>query len=194
MKEFITIGYEWKELNQEAKEQVKKWYMDSLDVWNVHDMVMEELKELFPNSNLDVQISLSYCQGDGLNIYGAVKMTDFLPLWKATEEEKHTIREYIEQSTSFAYLVDNPRYGYSCKFVDRQNVEYTVSQFTEGFPDMDAALVRMFCIDLINYFEELDRKWEKFGYEYLYECSDEEVQEFCECNEYYFDRYGTLIG
>ena len=33
---------------------------------------------LFPNSNLKVEYSLNYCQGDGLNIYGELNIKDIL--------------------------------------------------------------------------------------------------------------------
>lgn len=69
--------YDYTELSESAKEKVREWYLDddlrpemfteSIDIW---------LSENFKNSELKVQYSLNYCQGDGLNIYGKVYLDE----------------------------------------------------------------------------------------------------------------------
>lgn len=61
------------ELNGEAKEKAKEWYLnDETLSWELTDSYESDLSCIFPNSDLKVQWSLSYCQGDGVNIYGSV--------------------------------------------------------------------------------------------------------------------------
>ena len=79
MKEFVTIGYSYEELNEDAKAKVKQWYLeDPIRNENFYEDVKNYLKENFPRSELEVTYSLGYCQGDGLNIYGKVNLYDFL--------------------------------------------------------------------------------------------------------------------
>lgn len=70
--------YLFSELSEEAKEKVRNWYLESQDTYIFSEDCEEELREIFPNSGLDVQYSLSYCQGDGFNIFGNLDIDDFI--------------------------------------------------------------------------------------------------------------------
>ena len=77
----ITIDYDvytYDELSAEAKNKVKDWILsDDFRNYELYDILKEDLKALF-NADLDVEYSLSYCQGDGLNIYGEISAENFL--------------------------------------------------------------------------------------------------------------------
>ncbi|MGN1342052.1 MAG: hypothetical protein ACI4VL_02330 [Bacilli bacterium] len=69
--------YKYNELSDEAKENVKKWYLDNQKSDIYTDMCMEDLSNLFGyNNDLQVQYSLSCSQGDGFNIYGTIGIKD----------------------------------------------------------------------------------------------------------------------
>lgn len=72
--------YKFAELSQAAKEKVRDWYLEGQSELSYifTDDCMERLSELFPNSNLEVQYSLGYCQGDGFNIYGEIRLDELL--------------------------------------------------------------------------------------------------------------------
>lgn len=72
--------YKFDELSQAAKEKVRNWYLEGQSELSYifTEDCMERLKELFPNSNLEVQYSLAYCQGDGFNIYGEIRLDELL--------------------------------------------------------------------------------------------------------------------
>lgn len=191
--------YNFEELDEQAKEYVRQWYLDDpvrVDIFT-EDITEAFLKEEFPKSNLDVQYSLSYCQGDGLNIFGALNLYDFLPRWEANEKEKKTIEFYIDNSIQNYYFTENKHYNYSCKFLDRKNIDVDVSEFCESLYDMQfknikTNLIARFFNDIIDYFEELDRYFEKSGYKWFYEVDDEEIKEFCQANEWFFTEDGKL--
>ena len=61
------------------------------------------------------------------------------------------------------------------------------------FKNINTSLIERFFNDMLSYFEGLDKKLENDGYNYLYNVDDEEMQEFCEINDYYFTETGTLI-
>ena len=76
-------AYTFPELTGEAKEKAKEWYLnDETLSWELTNNYESDLSCIFPNSDLKVQWSLSYCQGDGVNIYGSVNMEDIFVLSK----------------------------------------------------------------------------------------------------------------
>lgn len=71
--------YEFSELSEDVKTKVKEWYLNNFyQNEEFSDMCKEELSHRFPKSDLKVQYSLSYCQGDGLNVYGTLNLKDVL--------------------------------------------------------------------------------------------------------------------
>ena len=112
------------ELNGEAKEKAKEWYLnDETLSWELTDSYESDLSCIFPNSDLKVQWSLSYCQGDGVNIYGSVNMEDIFSLpqnapaynWidgYLTEKEIRTLRFYMSEYKNEVKIPVNRRYSY----------------------------------------------------------------------------------
>ena len=112
------------ELNGEAKEKAKEWYLnDETLSWELTDSYERDLSCIFPNSDLKVQWSLSYCQGDGVNIYGSVNMEDIFSLpqnapaynWidgYLTEKEIRTLRFYMSEYKNEVKIPVNRRYSY----------------------------------------------------------------------------------
>lgn len=203
MKEFVTVGYTYSELSEAAREKVKQWYLDDESRSEFfYENVMCYLAADFPCSELDVCYSLSYCQGDGLNIYGKLNLYEFLEIWQGTPEEKKQMQMYLEKSGVSVFEFDkNHRYCYSCKFLDKKRIANCVYEIAEelidnGFSEneIDKKLIEFFYIDMLEYFENLDEQYEKVGYEYLYECDDSEIQECCEINDWYFTADGDFIG
>ena len=83
-KRTVTTSYDvytYDELSDEAKEKVKDEFLRvrqeyESDVFS--DSCGTMLKELFPNSNLKIEYSLSYSQGDGFNTYGSLDVNDLI--------------------------------------------------------------------------------------------------------------------
>lgn len=204
--------YTYDELSEEAKEKAKQDYLQfhgEADGDVFYDMIMDNLSEQFPNSDLDVQYSLSYRQGDGLNIYGKVSMNDFMPYFNATDNSKSEMLRYIDYlndyyGTAYVKLSENQqRYEYSYKFIDIKNAQYAVDdiisdlQKYEDFEDIaniNEDTIKDFVAQVYEYFQELDRTWENTGYEFFYEISDEEMQEISDANEYEYYEDGRLAG
>lgn len=200
MKEFVTVGYSYNELNNAAKEKVKKWYLDDPTRNELfYEDIIIFLKENFPRSDLKVCYSLSYCQGDGLNIYGKLDLFDFLEKWDEIDENKKIMNEYLNNSNYTFTFEKNNHYCYSCKFVDRQYIGDTIDSFCDdlifnGIKKINSDLIRKFYSDMIDYFENLDEQYKEYGYTYLYECDDDEVAECCEALDWYFTENGEFIG
>ena len=196
----VTVGYTYNELSESAKEKVKQWYLDD-PIRNdiLYEDIMLYLYDNFKLSELNVMYSLGYCQGDGLNIYGNLNLYDFLDIWQASPKEKRTIKFYIDRAFYQYTFEYNNKYCYSCKFIDKKHIDDTVEEFITELQDNQISnikkpLISQFFNDMIDYFESLDAEFEDNGYNYLYNCDDEEIEEASEANKWYFTETGEFIG
>lgn len=199
--EIITRSYEvfcYEELSESAKEEAKRWYLEGKDPYWFQDDCEMQLSEIFPNSKLEVQFSLSSCQGDGLNIYGNVNYNDIYAVIvegsaKFTEKEKKYIAWFIKEFASDYKMIENPRYGYcySCMW-----------DFTESIiEDMEYSNIRGIKYDVLEkfneavkeYFENLCSEYEKWGYEYFYNVDEEEMIDMCYGNGWMFTEDGSIF-
>ena len=192
--------YTYDELSDEAKEKVKQMFLE----WRGEDgdIFKEDcensLAEMFPNSDLKVQYSLTYSQGDGFNTYGTLSIKDLLnadfskyPLngsgITALANKDAILAACDKADVHDIDLEENRRYGYS--LADRLEV---VPNDDENLTTEDTALLS----DLENYarevMEAINSKFEKNGYDYFYEMSDEEVKDMADANEYEFTEDGEL--
>ena len=182
-----------------AKEKVKSEYLNDpvlADLFTAD--IMQELSFLFPNSKFEVEYSLCYCHGDGLNIHGTLNLYDFISVWEATEKEKRAISYYVDNSDNEYTFDKNNHYSYSRKFIDKKYIDEDIEEFIDYLEDqrirdINKDLIKRFFNDMIDYFQELDDKWEKAGYKYFYEIDDESIIEWAEANNYYFDEDGEII-
>lgn len=191
--------YKYNELSDKAKERVRADYLSDLREMNFfYDDIINQLRNDFPNSKLNIQYSLSYCQGDGANIYGKLNLCDILPyMGSLTEKERKAIKFYsgkiyfeIEFSENYYY------YYYSLKKTDK-NDRYLIKDIID---DAENACIRDFNIELVgrvarfacDYFYGLDKEYERAGYKYFYEVDDETVADWAEANEYEFTEDGKI--
>jgi len=190
--------YKYQELSEQAKDEAKRWYLEGKDANWFKDDCDIWLSETFPNSKLEVQFSLSSCQGDGLNIYGNVDYNDIYAVIvessaKFTEKEKKYIAWFIKEFASDYKMIENPRYGYcySCMW-----------NFTENIiEDMEYNNIRGIKYDVLKkfnevvkeHFEKLCSDFERDGYSYFYEVDDDEMIDMCEANEWEFTADGKIF-
>lgn len=216
MKIFKTVGYEYNELSSSAKEKAKQWYLED-DMRS--DMLTEDFEEMFAKyffkySNFKVQWSLSSCQGDGVNIYGMLELidiVDYIKNWNNnehnlniaydptrifTDKEFDKIKKHIEESSMlYTNIPSNNRYCYCIA----DQIEFATDmieelEYNKEISDTDKELIYRFEKESINIMESLCKEMENYGYTYLYECSDEELEDVCNANSWYFDEEGNFIA
>ncbi len=199
--------YKYNELSEEAKEKVKRWYLNGQEPMAFSEMVKEDLNCLFGKNNLDVQYSLSYCQGDGFNIYGEIDAKNIFECLEKhnggtqlaefenvlTEEEKKTIIHYAEECGAIKLPMNN-RYCYSlADYIDiTEDWGYQLENYFE-YDNINEELLVKFEKLVRNIFNKLCRSYEKWGYEFFYEIPEEELEEMCEANGYEFLEDGTVF-
>ena len=199
--EYDVNVYNYNELSEEAKQKAKDWYLKGKESCQFSDCCIERLGEIFPNSELEVEYSLNYCQGDGLNIYGSVNLND---LWNKIDKSKYTDKEkkfmeYVLKEYARDYTMkQNYRYSYcnssSWDFTEDiiDDMEYTRQigiDFLRKFYDV----LEKFNKDCKEYMEKLCADMESDGYAYFYEVDDDEMIDMCEANEWEFTADGKIF-
>lgn len=200
--------YSFSELSEEAKEEAKRWYLN--DETHCEDLTLDfesDIGCVFPNSDLNVQWALNSCQGDGVNIYGSVNLDDILTLpgsgrapefdWSQgylSEKEIRTIRSYMAAYKDSVDIPMNKSYAYC--IADRidlaEDFRYELEDM--GFRDIKIEVLEKAEKLVKQIFHQLCMQFEKAGYKHLYEISDEEMEENCNANEYYFYEDGSWFN
>ena len=205
-----TIEYEvykYNELSDEAKERVKEWYLDGQEPYIFSDDCKQDLYNLFGENNLDVQYSLGYCQGDGFNIYGEIGAAQIFKCLEnhnggtqlekfedvLTDKEKRTILNYADQCGKIK-LPTNNRYCYSlADYIDiKDDWEYDLEVYS-AYRNINVKALEKFEKLVRDIFRTLCKSYEKWGYEYFYEISNEDLEEICEANGYEFLENGKVF-
>lgn len=198
--------YKYNELSEEAKEKVKEWYLRGQETYIFTENCEQDLRNLFGENELEVQYSLNYCQGDGLNIYGTIHARDIINCLEKhnggtqledyedvlTAEEKKTILRYAEEIDDLIELPYNNRYCYSLAYriSFAEDWEEELEYYSEN---VDGTLIKKFEMMVQEIFTTLCKGYEVQGYEYFYEISDEDLEEICEVNEWEFLENGRVV-
>ena len=203
----VTVEYDvykFDELSDNAKQKVKDWYLSDDDrVYWFEDDVKNHMESIFgTNHGLDIQFSLNYSQGDGVNLYGTFSpqivfnaidnMPELLFEYKdeLTDEQKATLLEYANEYGDIT-IPCNYRYTYckanSCEW---DNADY---YFNTKMNDNDK-LAHNFLSIVSGVFEMLCHYYEKWGYDFFYKISDDNMNEICEANEWEFYADGKLFS
>lgn len=205
----MTDIYKYDELNADAQQNVKQWYLDNFcdpDIFS--SMVTEDLEIIFGKNNLDVEYSLGYCQGDGLNIYGDISVNQILDAIEKnengiamlddfnkmiSEHDKKTIRAYSE----VCGVVNAPRNSSLYSYCVADQIDYAGECETEldmynGYKNINTNALGRFNDMLICLFEKLCKMYEDWGYDYFYEVEEDYLSMECENNGWEFTEDGTI--
>lgn len=199
--------YNYNELSEDAKEAVKQWYLNGQEPFIFTEDCKEDLYNLFGKTNLDVQYSLASCQGDGFNIYGEIDAENIFKCLEnhnggtqlarfedvLTGEEKKIILAYAEECGKIKIPMNN-HYCYS--LADYIDIAEDWAWKLENYSDYDnineEVLIKFEGL-VRDIFSTLCRTYEKWGYGYFYEISNEDLEEACEANGWEFLEDGTIF-
>lgn len=181
--------YKYEELNSEAKEKAKRNYLDNLEPALFTDEVETDLKTVFPNSNLKVQYSLNYCQGDGLSVYGSLDFEDIFNIFKGndypvliegidpfTEKEIKTLRFYANEKGALNIDCDC-RYPFFRDWCYNFADDWIETFECNGFSFIRTELIYRFEKAIKTIMRRYCKKWEDAGYKFFYEIDDESMEE-----------------
>lgn len=197
-KSFPVFNYD--ELSEKAKWKVRNWYEEEFRNFGIKDWTREmndTLSEKFSNSDLHVQWSLCGLQGDGVNIYGTLNLTDALEVVKGklglSPKEIKALEFYTREIKSNS-LKENRFYSYC--LIDSETIygELTDSLEWDCIRDIQYKALKEFAREISGYLRGLCMDWESEGWEFLCLTSEEEVREDCYDNHWYFTEDGSFYG
>ena len=198
--------YKYEELSEEAKENAKRWYLEGQEASFFTDMCKEDLHGLFGKNDLDVQYSIAYCQGDGFNIYGKIDAKSIFNCLEMhnggcqfkkfedvmTAEEKKIILAYANDCGKIKIPMNN-RYCYSlADYIDIAEDWAWSLEYADHTEIKEDVLVKFEKL-VRDIFHTLCNGYEKWGYEYFYEVSDEDMEDACDANGWEFTEDGTIF-
>lgn len=201
VKEFELYKYE--ELSSEAKEKAKREYLDNLEPALFTDMVETDLKTVFPNSDLKVQYSLNYCQGDGLSVYGSLDFEDIFNILKGndsvltegidpfSEKEIKTLRFYANEKGALNVDI-NQRYPFFCDWCYNFADNWIDTFECNGLSFIRTDLIYRFDKTVKIIMRRYCKKWEDAGYKFFYEIDNESMEEMSDDGGLEYLGDGTL--
>lgn len=183
--------YSFNELSESAKENARQKYLESFrEGYMFSEWIEYDLHEFFPKSDLKVEYSLNYCQGDGLNVYGIFHISDvceYVRLSKGYETLSKKEKRFLNFLGKRDFTIkcsSNCRYTYyTSKVSDIQwNIEYDLeSEYFSNIPyDTIEKIAKIFDDRL----QEYCGIQEKEGYDFFYTADDDEIVEIWEANQY----------
>ncbi len=169
--------YEYNELEKSAKEKAKEQYLNMRSVFDedifTQDSI-EIIKDYFQfTDGLKVQYSLASCQ----DIYGKFNLQNVEGL------------EWLKSKVDSFELKQNYRYCYSLKSqTESQTETETVDEIISNFEcasdreikDWQVMEIRKMVETVFEKLEKAEREIEKYGYNFFYEVSDEEMAEYAD--------------
>jgi len=193
MKKLIKeiIAYQYNELEEYAQVKIKENYLEEEHLPEFFsDNVRNALKEQYGLYNLKTYYSLSCCQGDGLCLYGKITYSELFDNDKFRKiafngihyKQIHSIKDEL-QNIDFEH---RGRYYYA-KTVHIESRDYSPT-------DKQAAIIEKIISNVKLWYFSFCEEWEKLGYEYFYEISDNEMNEVCNENDHLFTKTGKLIN
>lgn len=191
--------YTFDELDEDAQARAINDERDEqLETGILTDVITEQFEisidSAFPNSDLKVEWSLSYSQGDGVNIYGTLSLEDALDnvQHQFTDQELKVLKEYIVGSGYTVKLPYNQRYTYCMtRWDDISDALYDDLE-TDGFEDINESLVEKFGHATQDYICDMCKKFENDGYAILED--DAYIIDTIVSNDWYFYKDGRFYG
>ena len=176
--------YSYTELSEKAKERVKEWYLEGqsyMDCIFTFDCI-EYLKSLFPHSELDVEYSLNYCQGDGFNIFGKIYLDELLEQIKDhfTEKELKFFRWAFDHYGSSYEMKANREYCYCICHLNDFSENLLTYMEDDGIRNIQTDTLAKFSNLAGKFLKDLCKDFEENGYNFFYEISEEDLTDLCE--------------
>lgn len=180
--------YTFDELTEKAKRKAIDYYLEFLtDCDEFTDSCLYFLHDLFPNSKLEVEYDLGYCQGDFFNFYGNLDLGD---LYKHISSKLSSKQIKFYQHVLKDWAVD-------CSIPSGHYTATNISILDEAVSDMEYygySNIPYSDIETINtiardYLSEVCESLKNEGYSYFYPDIDY-IQSYYNDAEYYFTAGG----
>jgi hypothetical protein len=185
-------AYSFNELDEFAREEAKKCILEAERLPEFFsDDLIEALIEDYGLYHLKTFYSLSNGQGDGLCLYGKITFAELFDNAKFKKTAFRNIHHKQIQSVSDELE--------KIDFIHKGSIYYharTVSIESHVYEptDRQMAIIEKVMDNVRKWYFEFCKEWEKLGYDYFHDITDELVSEICGEDNYLFTDEGILIN
>lgn len=178
--------YKFMELPKETREKViQKWY-ESEDYPFIEEDIMQELIKLDTLklfSDVKLQYSLGYCQGDGLSFSANIDFTAYL-------KSKNLSIDKIDLLSNAVYKFISTGNKGHYSYASENQIQY---EENERHVDAIWEEIDGYKEEIEKYYLDICNKLEKYGYSILdYRMDEKEFNELCDANNYMFTENGNI--
>lgn len=187
--------YSFPELSEKAKERaIQDFLATGIRDEDFYEGLKDCAREIL-GDEVSVQMSLSSCQGDGINVYGDVDIEKILSENKDffNEKERKALAWYNEQGYLVVSLPYNRRYCYC--MADRVDSGADIADDIScrySLRSVNVSAIEKLRNLIVNKAKKFCKESEREGYNYIYEISEEEFSEMAEDSGWEFLEDGTL--
>jgi hypothetical protein len=190
MRTIRTKVYTFDELSDEAKQVAIQEMRNSKEIhldW-FNDDAKEQINEAGFYGDVQLQYSLSYCQGDGLSfscnrIEERVLLPFFAGILGAGKEKTAKV---IMDNCSFVNTGNDGHYCYASK----RDIDYTFESYKNDYKNINQVVAKVL-EEIENLYVDLCKDLENKGYKEIeYQYSDEAIIEDIQANDYEFLKSG----
>ncbi len=190
MKTIEIKVYRFDELSETAKEKaIELWYENEDYPFLSEDILsfISDNDTFF--SNVKLQYSLGYCQGDGLSFSGSFDFVKWV-------NEKYNFKESIKNALiKIIYSVESTGNSGRYCYASKNDITFDESLNSGILSDLSNLyqLIDDIVSDISDYYIDLCEKAEKYGYSVLdYRMNESEMNDLCTANDYYFYESGEM--
>jgi hypothetical protein len=190
MRTIRTKIYTFDELSDEAKQVAIEDLRNSKEIhldWFIDD-AKEQIDEAGFYDDVELQYSLSYCQGDGLS-FSCNRIEERVLLSFFAEilgEGKEKTAKVIMDNCSFVNTGNDGHYCYASK----RDIDYTFESYKNDYKNINQVVAKVL-EKIENLYVDLCKDLENQGYKEIeYQYSDECIIEDIQANDYEFLKSG----
>lgn len=181
--------YKYNELSNEAKENVKQWYLNLRDTDFFTENCLSILKEKYGIENLSVNYRFSYSQGDGLCLHGDIDLSTMSnEFWDiCTNGLNNNIKEIAKENIyTIQFIKVNHHYSHANTVVINIDMDIYNNE-TEIIYDTIYKNVHTWYLNTCEMLEN-------HGYNYFYEVTEDDLNDICESNNLEFLENGEIYN
>jgi hypothetical protein len=184
-------AYSFNELDEFTQADAKRSVLDyeHLPEFFSQDLT-ETLKEDFGLHHLKTYYSLSYCQGDGLCLHGNISFSELFENGKFKKiafkdihpNQIKSVRDELQKID----FIHRSRYCH-VNTVCIESHEYDPTE-------KQMAVIEKIVSNVKSWYLAFCKEWEKRGYDYFYEISDDDMEMVCSEYDFLFTEEGKLVN
>ena len=166
-KHLVIDTYKFEELSQDVKDKLISQELDYSSYINA-EFFTETCQELLANnlgSDLSLEYSLNYCQGDGVAFYGKLDNDILLNSTRLSDSAKKTLRRLTD---SIDIFIAKSSYGHWYSHYNTMYVDIYPSFNTGEYKHIDLKLEALE-LELTEIKTDISKELEEYGYKVFYD-------------------------